>query len=249
VQQVVAPEIDAAATRLLARRKISLEPLHGAGCCGALPFHLGREDEAQAWAKRAIEAFERAGGARVFDGILITATGCAAHIADYPHLFRDDPEWDSRAQAFASNLVELPQLLSPLASTGAPKNRPRTALHVPCSLQHGLRGDDGGDALRAAGFEALQIPEDHLCCGSAGSYSILQPEIATALSQRKLDNIRCVKPDVIATSNIGCLQHLSGADAPPVVHIAELLDWAEGGPVPRALGNRVQLMAPHKPAD
>ena len=113
------------------------------------------------------------------------------------------------------------------------------ALQVPCSLQHGLRGDDGGDALRAAGFEVVNIPEGHLCCGSAGSYSILQPEIASALRARKLENIRAVHPDVIATSNIGCLQHLSGPDAPPILHIAELLDWAEGGPVPQAMAATV----------
>jgi glycolate oxidase iron-sulfur subunit len=111
---------------------------------------------------------------------------------------------------------------------------------VPCSLQHGLRGDDGGEALRAAGFEIVAIPEGHLCCGSAGSYSILQPEIANQLRARKLENIRAVHPDVIATSNIGCLQHLSGPDAPPIVHIAELLDWAAGGPTPQAIASAVK---------
>jgi glycolate oxidase iron-sulfur subunit len=248
VQQVIAPDIDAAAERLLARRGISPKPLQGSGCCGALPFHLGREDEAKRWATRTIEAFERAGGTEVFDGILITATGCAAHIADYPHLFRDDPRWYPRAQVVASKLVQFIDVVSNPPSREGVDNL-RVALHVPCSLQHGLGGNDGGDVLKEAGFDVLTIPEGHLCCGSAGSYSILQPEIATALRQRKLENIRNLKPDVIATSNIGCLQHLSGPDAPPVVHIAELLDWAEGGPVPRAFGNRVQLMTPQEPAD
>jgi glycolate oxidase iron-sulfur subunit len=125
--------------------------------------------------------------------------------------------------------------------------RVRAALQVPCSLQHGSRGDDGGDVLRAAGFEVLSIPEGHLCCGSAGSYSILQPEIANALRDRKLQNIRSVKPDVVGTSNIGCLQHLSGPDAPPIVHVAELLDWAEGGPAPKAMWHRSELMAQSQP--
>jgi glycolate oxidase iron-sulfur subunit len=242
VQQVIAPEIDAAAGRLLARHGIALEPLQRAGCCGALPYHLGRENDAKAWARRAIEAFECAGGSNTFEGVLITATGCAAHIADYPHLFRDQPEWHARAEAFVSKLVQLTGVISQPAFRGG-GNNVRVALQVPCSLQHGLRGDDGLDALRAAGFEVVSIPEGHLCCGSAGSYSILQPDIANALRARKLENIRSVYPDVIATSNIGCLQHLSGPDAPPVVHLAELLDWAEGGPAPRALQPHAALMA------
>jgi glycolate oxidase iron-sulfur subunit len=103
--------------------------------------------------------------------------------------------------------------------------------------------------LQGAGFEVLQIPEGHLCCGSAGSYSILQPEIANALRERKLSNIRSVRPDVIVTSNIGCLEHLRGPDTPPIVHFAELLDWAEGGPKPKALHNRVQLMTRGEPVN
>jgi glycolate oxidase iron-sulfur subunit len=273
VQQVIAPEIDAAAVRVLARRGCSLVPLNGAGCCGALAFHLGRGDEAKMWAKRLIEAFEAASKSKSFENILITATGCAAHIADYPHLFRDDPSWHPRAEAFASHLVQLQALLSSPAcgGGGSPRSgetvggavadppsasltafarhlprergRIRVALQVPCSQQHGLRAPDDGDLLRAAGYDVLAIPESHLCCGSAGSYSLLQPEIAAALRERKLAHIATVKPDIIATSNIGCLQHLSGIDAPPVVHVAQLLDWADGGPVPRRLAAHAGLMA------
>ncbi len=236
VQQAMAPEIDEAAARVLARRGIALAPLEEAGCCGALSHHLGREDEAKAWAIRAIAAFEQAGGIDVFDGILITATGCAAHIQDYAHLFADAPDWQVRARAFAAHLVPFTNLVEPRSFT-APR-RFRVALHVPCSLQHGLRQADGRELLEAAGYQVLAIPEGHLCCGSAGSYSLLQPEIADALRARKLANIETLAPDVIANSNIGCLQHLRGPDAPPVVHIAELIDWAEGGPEPRALAGR-----------
>ncbi|MBV8799834.1 MAG: glycolate oxidase iron-sulfur subunit, partial [Alphaproteobacteria bacterium] len=243
VQQVIAPEIDEAAARLLARRGIPLEPLQGAGCCGALAHHLGRDNEARAWAKQMIEAFDRAGGSRAFEGILITATGCAAHIADYPQLFRGEPDWQARAQACASKLMQLTELVFNPPLEGGWGKSMRVALQVPCSLQHGLRGDDGAGVLRAAGFRVVAIPEGHLCCGSAGSYSILQPEIANLLRGRKLENIRAIGPDVVGTSNIGCLQHLRGADAPPIVHLAELLDWAEGGPVPRALQHRAELMA------
>jgi glycolate oxidase iron-sulfur subunit len=289
VQQTIAPEIDEAIARLLARRGIELVRLEGAGCCGALPHHLGRESEAKAWARKMIEAFDRAGGSKVFEGVFISATGCAAHIHEVEYLFADEPDWQPRARVFSSALVQLGDLIShpPLeggskfantgeqisgrgdAATGttrpSPKNPSlrseffdppsrggssstiRVALHVSCSQQHGLRWPDDTQRLQEAGFEALQIPEGHLCCGSAGSYSILQPEIANALRERKLANIRSVRPDVIATSNIGCLQHLSGPHAPPIMHVAELLDWAEGGPIPSALHNRVQLMAAAEP--
>jgi glycolate oxidase iron-sulfur subunit len=247
VQQVVAPEIDEAVARLLARRGTELVPLQSAGCCGALAHHLGREAKAKAWARRMIEAFERAGGTEVFEGILISATGCAAHIHELEYLFSDEPEWQLRAKAFAASLMPLEAVVG--ASEGEQKSGLRVALHVPCSQQHGLRWPDCGTLLQHAGFEVLQIPEGHLCCGSAGSYSILQPAIASALRERKLSNIHSLHPDVIVTSNIGCLEHLSGPDAPPIVHFAELLDWAEGGPGPRALYNRVQLMTRGEPVN
>lgn len=232
VQQALAPEIDPAAARVLARRGYNLVPLEGAGCCGALTHHLGRD--AKVWAKRIIEAFERQYKTQAFEGILITATGCAAHLADYPRLFADEPDWRARAERFTAKLRDFWTLAAPCAAT--PPRKLRVAYHRPCSLQHGLKLDGAGEAaLEAAGFEVVQIPEGHLCCGSAGSYSILQPEIAGALRARKLDNAKSVKPDVIAAANIGCLNHLAGPDAPPLVHPAELIDWAEGGPMPAAL--------------
>jgi glycolate oxidase iron-sulfur subunit len=230
VQQALAPGIDQAAARVLARRGIALVPLGGVGCCGALAHHLGRD--AKAPAKRIIEAFERADGS--FEGVLITATGCAAHLADYPRLFADEPGWRIRAERFAAKLRDFSTLAEPRVVVAPQKLR--VALHRPCSLQHGLKLEGAGEtALEAAGFEVVQIPEGHLCCGSAGSYSILQPEIAGALRARKLDNARSVAPDVIVAANIGCLNHLAGPDAPPLIHPAELIDWAEGGPVPAAL--------------
>ena len=232
MQQALAPDIDRAAARVLERRGYALVPLAGAGCCGALVHHLGRD--AKDWAKRMIAAFERAGGAVAFDGVLITATGCAAHLADYPNLFADEPDWRARAERFAGKLRDFSLLASPRPAA-APRKL-RVALHRPCSLQHGLKlADTGEAALEAAGFDVVQIPEGHLCCGSAGSYSILQPEIAAALRARKLGNALSVAPDVIVAANIGCLNHLAGPDALPLVHPAELIDWAEGGPVPTAM--------------
>jgi glycolate oxidase iron-sulfur subunit len=235
VQKALAPQIDDAVARLLARRGYALVPLEGAGCCGSLVHHLGREDEARSWAQRAIIAFEQANSD--FDAVLISATGCASHMKDFAHLFAGDPAWHERAARFAAKVKDFSELVTPRATT-PPKNL-RVAYHAPCSLQHGLRLTGGNEALlEAAGFEVLTIPEGHLCCGSAGSYSILQPELAGRLRSRKLNNARATRPDVIASANIGCLEHLSGPDAPPLVHVAELIDWAEGGPLPDALAGK-----------
>jgi glycolate oxidase iron-sulfur subunit len=231
VQQALAPSIDPAAERVLARRGMAVATLRGAGCCGALAHHLGRRDEAKAWARRAIEAFERADDP---EAILITATGCTAHLIDYPHLFADDPTWKPRAEVFAAKVRDFSQLAKPEPAQ-APE-RLRIAHHVPCSAQHGLRlGEGCAAALAAAGYDVVEVPEGHLCCGSAGSYSLLQPEMSGALRARKLANIATLAADAVASANIGCLAHLSGPDAPPVIHPAELIDWAEGGPRPVAL--------------
>ena len=231
VQKAIAPEIDEAVARVLARRGMALVPLEDAGCCGSLPHHMGREDEAKAWAKRAIDSFERVG---VVDAVLITATGCSAHLKDLAHLFAGDAKWAPRAARLAAKTKDFSELATPAATT--PPKRLRIASHIPCSQQHGLRITGANEALlSAAGFEVLAIPEGHLCCGSAGTYSILQPELSGRLRARKLDNIAALNADAIATTNIGCLEQLSGTDAPPVVHLAELLDWAVGGPCPRAL--------------
>ena len=232
-QQVLAPQIDQAVARVLARRGIELVALNGADCCGALAHHLGNEQQAKAFAHHVIEAFESEGD---FEAVLITASGCVSHLADYAHLFADEPVWRARAENFTGKVREFSQLAEP-RPTKAPMQM-RVAWQIPCSLQHGLkRGGEGEALLAAAGFEVVAIPEGHLCCGSAGSYSLLQPEIASRLRARKLANIGSVMPDAIATANIGCLNHLRGSDAPPVVHLAELIDWAEGGPKPAALGD------------
>ena len=214
-----------------------LTPLPGSGCCGSLVHHLGRSEDAKAWGRRAIEAFEQAGDS--FDGILITATGCSAYLKDLEHVFAGDPVWQPRAAAFAAKVRDFLELAT--ARHATPPRRLRVAWQAPCSLQNGLKLADAGRALlAAAGFEVVDIPEGHLCCGSAGSYSILQPEIAGRLRTRKLANVAALKPDVIATANIGCLHHLSGSDAPPVAHLAELIDWAEGGATPDFVETRIQ---------
>ncbi len=232
VQGALAPQIDAAVGRVLARRGIELVALEGAGCCGALPHHMGREDDSRAWAKKAIAAYERGR----FDGVLITATGCSAQLKDYAHQFAGDPEWEPRAARFAAAARDFIELCTPLPVR--PPRDLRVAYHPACSLQNSLKLNGVSEALlEAAGFIVTPFAESHLCCGSAGTYSILQPELSGQLRARKLGNIAAAAPDVLVSGNIGCLQHLAagqGLDV-PILHTAELLDWAEGGPVPAAL--------------
>ena len=232
VQGALAPQIDVAVGRVLARRGIQLVALEGAGCCGSLPHHMGREDDSRAWAKKAIEAFERG----EFDGVLITATGCSAQMKDYAHQFAGDPVWEPRATKFAAASRDFADLCTPLAAT--PPQALRVAYHPACTLQNSLKLNGvGEELLAAAGLMVVPFLESHLCCGSAGTYSILQPELSGALRQRKLGNILASEPDVIVSGNIGCLQHLAAGEGltQPILHIAELLDWAESGVKPANL--------------
>jgi glycolate oxidase iron-sulfur subunit len=229
VQGALAPQIDAAVARVLARRGIELIALEGSGCCGALPHHMGREDDSRAWAKKAIEAYERG----QFDGVLITATGCSAQLKDYAHQFAGDSVWEPRAAKFAAAARDFAELCTPMTAT--PPRGLRVAYHPACSLQNSLKLNGTGEAmLEAAGFIVTPFLESNLCCGSAGTYSILQPELSGHLRQRKLGNIMAANPDVLVSGNIGCLQHLAAGEGldTPILHIAELLDWAEGGPKP-----------------
>jgi glycolate oxidase iron-sulfur subunit len=224
VQSALAPAIDEAAKRVFARADMNTTPL--AGCCGSLAYHMGRDDITKREAKRVIAAFE-ASKADVFS---ITASGCASFIKDYPRVLSDEPEWAARAKAFAAKVKDFSELAEPAGSAQV-ADAPTIAYHPPCSLQHGQRIHGRGEALlTAAGFRLAPIPDAHLCCGSAGSYSLLQPEIAGELRERKLAAIRSTGAGAIASANIGCLTHLSGEL--PTVHIAELLDWAGGGPKP-----------------
>jgi glycolate oxidase iron-sulfur subunit len=225
VQSALAPEIDEAVRRVLARRRIDAEPL--SGCCGALAYHMGNETIAKREAKRVIEDFERSKAS----ALSIGATGCSAFLKDYGRVFAGDKEWEPRARAFAEHVKDFTELAEPAKASFAAGNGLVIAYHPPCSLQHAQKIRGAGEALlKAAGFHVAEIPDSHMCCGSAGSYSLLQPEIAEALRAKKLDAIRSTGAQVIASANIGCLTHLSGEW--PAVHIAELIDWAEGGPKP-----------------
>ena len=223
VQSALAPEIDAAATRVLARRKIAAQPMQG--CCGALAYHMGNEAVAKREAMRVIETFERSGA----EALCMTATGCSAFLKDYGRVFAGDEQWEKRARAFAAKVKDFTEIAAPAKANTV--SDLTIAYHPPCSLQHAQKLRGHGEALlTAAGFKIAEIPDSHMCCGSAGSYSLLQPKIAEALRAKKLEAIRSTGANLIASANIGCLAHLSGEI--PAAHIAELVDWAEGGPNP-----------------
>ncbi len=236
-QQVLRPEINDATGRLLTRHGAEVVLAHGSGCCGALLHHHGDEAPALGLARANIDAWERAGEAGGLDAIVANASGCGTMLKDYGFLLRADPRYAVKAERVAalardvSEVVATLGLRQPIATPAL-----RVAYHSACSLQHGQRIErEPKELLAAAGFAAIDVPEGHLCCGSAGTYNLLQPQLATALRERKLANIALTRADLVAAGNIGCITQLAGDSLLPVVHTVALLDWATGGPMPRAL--------------
>jgi glycolate dehydrogenase iron-sulfur subunit len=235
--QVLKPSINAAAIRLLNRHGIEVVLPQGEGCCGSIVHHLGREDEALGFVRCNIDAWTREIEGRGLDAILSTASGCGTTIKDYGFMLRNDPAYATNAarvaaltQDISEYLMKL-QLDQPVSDSGLV-----VAYQSACSLQHGQKIVAEPKALLVkAGFSVRDVPEGHLCCGSAGTYNMLQPELSAQLRDRKLAHIAALKPDVIATGNIGCMAQLKTATAIPIVHTVELLDWATGGPIPAEL--------------
>ena len=239
-QRVLAPGINEATIRLLTRHGCEVVVVKGRGCCGALAHHLGQEAAALGFARANIDAWERERAASGLDAIVINASGCGTMVKDYGFMLREDPAYAAKAAriaALARDVTEVVENLGFSRTTDviAARNR-RVAYHSACSMQHG-QGIHAGPKrlLAAAGFEPLEVPEGHICCGSAGTYNILQPEIAATLRDRMLANIAATEPDLVATGNIGCIIQLAGSCPVPIVHTVELLDWATGGPQPKAL--------------
>jgi glycolate oxidase iron-sulfur subunit len=235
-EAVLAPEIHAATIRLLNRAGIDVVIAKGEGCCGSLAHHMGVEQRALAQARADIDAWTREIEVDGLEAIVVTASGCGATIKDYGYLLRDDPAYAKKAARVAALARDVSEVAGALDLDFKAPRRLAVAYHAACSLQHAQKILDGPKTLlRRAGFDVRSIPEAHLCCGSAGTYNILQPAIAEALRDRKIANIARVKPDVIAAGNIGCLTQIGSATATPVVHSVELLDWASGGPAPAGL--------------
>lgn len=237
VQQVLRADINDATIRLLARRGVDVVVSNGAGCCGALVHHLGREEEARKQARRNVDAWTKEMGKGNVDAIIVNASGCGTEVKDYGHLLKDDPDYAERAAKIASLARDVSEFLTEY-ELGAPLrwSSLRVAYHSACSLQHGQRIHDEPRALlKQAGFAVADIADGHICCGSAGTYNMLEPELAGELRERKIKNIRSARADVVAAGNIGCITQLQDGLSIPIVHTVELLDWAYGGPVPGGL--------------
>ncbi len=239
-QQVLRPEINEATIRLLTRHGCEVVVADGAGCCGALVHHMGQETRARAQAQANIHAWEKAAGndGGELDAIVVNASGCGTTVKDYGWMLRDDLEWAARAEAIAAKTRDITEIMAELGLSGVKQDgRPVVTYHSACSMQHGQQiKEQPKQLLTDAGFEVRESAEGHLCCGSAGTYNMLQPEIAGRLLERKVENLKKTDGQIIATGNIGCLMQIAGADwggpTPPVVHTVELLDWATGGPKP-----------------
>jgi glycolate oxidase iron-sulfur subunit len=233
VQSVLAPEINAATTRLLARLGVEAVTAKAEGCCGALNHHLGQEAQALGHARRLIDEWMAHIDKGGVEAILITASGCGTVIRDYAHMFAEDPDYREKARLISALARDVSEYLQGFdLELEAPESL-RVAYHSACSLQHGQKiTEEPKSLLRRAGFDVVETPEGHLCCGSAGTYNMLQPEIAEALKRRKVANIESTKPDVIATGNIGCISQIGSGTSIPIVHMVQLLDWAAGGEKP-----------------
>jgi len=239
VNDLLAPEINAAAIGVLTRHGIEVVLANGAGCCGSLVHHMGRDDVALAQARANIDAWSALEG---LDAVVITTSGCGTTVKDYGFMFRTDPAYAERAKRISSLAKDIAEYLGGLPLVAGPSVPGLVvAYHAACSLQHGQRiVRQPRDLLASLGFTVKDVPDGHLCCGSAGTYNILQPSIATRLRERKVGTIERLQPDVIAAGNIGCITQIAAGTGLPIVHTVELIDWATGGPCPPVLRERVK---------
>ncbi|MCL2713955.1 MAG: glycolate oxidase subunit GlcF [Alphaproteobacteria bacterium] len=244
VAQVLAPRITRAAISLLTRHGIEVVLVKDEQCCGALSYHMGRENGARAAARANVAVWCAEARTRGLDAILVTASGCGTVIKDYGHLLRHDGDCAADAAEVAELAKDITEYVAGLELEPVMRHPELViAYHSSCSLQHGQKvAHVPKDLLSKCGFIVKDVPESHLCCGSAGTYNILQPELADRLRDRKIANIASVKPDMIAAGNIGCMVQIAGSAMQiPVVHTIELLDWATGG-LPPANDQRIRAV-------
>jgi glycolate oxidase iron-sulfur subunit len=236
-QKALNTDINDATIRLLRRLGAEVVMAEGQGCCGALTHHMGKTHESHATAAKNIRAWVAEMDGEGLDAIVVNTSGCGTTVKDYGHMFRttDLAEDAKRVSAIARDVSEV---LVDLGVENADKAPPlRVAYHAACSLQHGQQiKDHPKTLLKSAGFTVVEPREGHLCCGSAGTYNLMQPEISKQLKARKVENLSATKPEVIAAGNIGCMMQIGSAIDVPVVHTVELLDWATGGPKPAKMG-------------
>jgi glycolate oxidase iron-sulfur subunit len=234
-QKALNTDINDATIRLLRRLGCEVVVAKGAGCCGALTHHMGKDAMSHASAAANIRAWmaEKAGAG--LDAIVINTSGCGTTVKDYGHMFRTDP-LAADAATIAGLAKDISEVLTTLGLPQGASKGLRVAYHAACSLQHGQQIKTAPkDLLKKAGFEVVEPADSHLCCGSAGTYNLLQPEISQQLKARKVQTLEAKAPQIIAAGNIGCMMQIGSGTGVPVVHTVELLDWATGGPKPRAL--------------
>jgi glycolate oxidase iron-sulfur subunit len=239
-QQALDGEINAATIRVLTRHGCEVVIAEGAGCCGALPLHMGREEEGRALARNNAAAWSRVSDV---DAVVVNASGCGTTVKDYGHLLASED--GKRIGAMTRDITELLETLD-LKVTNDKSYR--VAYHDACSLQHGQRVTaPPRDLLAKAGFDVVDLPERHFCCGSAGTYNLLQPDIAETLGQRKAAHAESLDPDFIAAGNLGCMVQIGRYTELPMLHTVSLIDWATGGPMPAALRGRTLREPQDKP--
>ena len=242
-QRALNTDINDATIRLLTRLGCEVVVAEGAGCCGALTHHMGKSGESHATAARNIRAWTREMDGQGLDAIVINTSGCGTTVKDYGHMFRNEPLAADAARV-SKIAVDVSEVLMTLDLPEAPAREMVVAYHAACSLQHGQQiKSHPKTLLKRAGFTVVEPADSHLCCGSAGTYNLMQPEISAKLKARKVRTLEAKAPDVIAAGNIGCMMQIGSGTPIPVVHTVELLDWATGGPKPPALersGSKVQ---------
>lgn len=240
-QKVLDPKINEATIRLLTRHGVEVVVAKGSGCCGALTHHMGMTDESHGTAAKNIRAWANEIAGEGLDHIVINTSGCGTTVKDYGFMFRNDPEYAEAAAKISAIARDISELMAEIGLEPTGKaSKLRVAYHSACSMQHGQKiTKTPFELLTRAGFDPVPVPESHICCGSAGTYNLLQPEIAGQLQERKVANIESTAPDLIAAGNIGCIVQIASGTELPVLHTVELLDWATGGPVPELLEKRL----------
>ncbi|GAB5388206.1 MAG: glycolate oxidase subunit GlcF [Alphaproteobacteria bacterium] len=237
-QKAIAPHLNEATVRLLTRHGVEVVIPRGMGCCGALVHHMGKEDASHHQTIANIRAFRAEIDGDGLDAIIVNASGCGTQLKDYGHMLRNDEQWAEQAAQVAALSKDISEFMEEhgLAQTTRDVSHMTVAYHSACSLQHGQQIKAAPQALlRQAGFKVVEPVDGHLCCGSAGTYNLLQPEIADQLKARKVETLDILRPDVISAGNIGCITQIASGTDTPIVHTAELLDWATGGPAPSGL--------------
>lgn len=233
-QQVLGPQINDATVRLLTRLGAEVVMPKDAGCCGALTFHMGERKRSRKLMQRNIEVWHNEVAENGLDAIVLNTSGCGTAIREYDYIFRHDPKLAVKAKTVTALVRDVAEVVAELGLGEASKaSKLKVAYHDACSLQHGVQvKTQPRQLLKDAGFDVVEVPEAHICCGSAGTYNMLQPELASQLQTRKAEHIESVAPQIVAAGNIGCMEQIAGGVKVPVVHTVELLDWATGGPRP-----------------